>query len=283
MEGRCQNMEDALGKKMVLAILALLMVLIYGCSMGKSSETLFTNLVTSESRKDLMKILKATGVSDVESFFERLEAFNAVQSEKSGMVSDLTPVNQKNYDMVEIGNAYLEKYPDKNDSNCRLTAFDLIKGSVEIKARPQEYGTYLMFDIDAIENDVRYAGLKDKKAEFIELFEQVPLGEASAEDFEKILYETLQKRGVVFQNEKISLIRVALHDEDEHLLFFGHAGVLFEYEGYYWFLEKLAPNEPYQFTRYANKNELKDELQTRPHYVGAESYEPIVVENNTIW
>ena len=68
------------------------------------------------------------------------------------------------------------------------------------------------------------------------------------------------------ENEHASLISVVFHEslaEDDNYLFIGHIGILIEYEGKLFFVEKLAFQEPYQVTEFEDRNQLNDYLMTK--------------------
>jgi hypothetical protein len=83
-------------------------------------------------------------------------------------------------DLVKCADGW-EKHHDYSDANCRMTAFLLMDGIITSEKTDKAYdGTYLMFDVDAIENVPRYEVIKKNLALFTTLF-----GDRTPVDFEQ--------------------------------------------------------------------------------------------------
>ena len=94
-----------------------------------------------------------------------------------------------------------------------------------------------------------------------------------------------QERKIAFaESEKCSLITVWFHDrwsETENELSIGHAGVLLNCDDGLYFVEKLAFQEPYQVTKFQNREELQQYLLKKYDTAwGQDTAHPFVMEND---
>ncbi|MEA4811250.1 MAG: DUF4300 family protein [Anaerolineaceae bacterium] len=245
---------------------------------SKPDPITFTNLVGSYEQNKLKRLMENAKLSDIELFFRAVNAFNKVQPKEAGLVEGFKPLAESTYDKGKIDISFLNEYPYQEDTNCRLTVFSLMLESISSKGLSNP-GNYLMFDIDAIEKDPAYQKLLEKKADFIALFNQISVADVESKDYEKVFISVLKERGLTYSNPKASVISVVLHDSDEKTLFVGHSGILFAEDGRYWFLEKLAKEEPFQLTVLNSKNELRELLQNR-YQNWSDSHPPIILEND---
>ena len=247
---------------------------------GRGTE--YTNMTGQAAKAQLEELLTYAGIDETKDYIASLDAFNSIMPASAGLKDGMTPGSQKKYDLHVIGNAWTDKYQNKNDLNCRLAVFQLMQDKVSAK-KTTDYGNYLMFDVDALDNDARFKALDAKKSEFIALFDQISVKSIPKEKYAETYAKALKSRGVKYNDGKASIISVLMHDPDEDTLFVGHAGVMIEKDGYVWFLEKLAPTEPYQLTRYPDEAALKKDLLTRTGYAESGSDKPVLLKNDAVF
>ncbi|MBQ6568995.1 MAG: DUF4300 family protein, partial [Clostridia bacterium] len=139
----------------------------------------------------------------------------------------------------------------------------------------KEYdGTYLMMDLDAVENEPRYSILKDDLAEFTTLFGEM---EIPAGSLAYALPHNWKACGIHLDSENVSLISVVIEDTMSQTAFVGHAGLLIDMGDRLLFVEKLAFEQPYQATELSDIDELVKMLSSRPEYFAEEGKEPSVI------
>ena len=173
---------------------------------------------------------------------------------------------------------YWEKTHDYSDANCRMTAMLLMGDLIKVDNPKNDYdGTYLMMDIDAIENADRYKILKDREADFTTLFGEMKIPESGISD---ALPQNWKEHGIHFDTDKISLISVVIEDTMSPVAFVGHTGLLIDEGDYLLFVEKIAFEQPYQVTKFNNIDELVAMLSARPEYTAEEGKEPSVICQN---
>ena len=114
------------------------------------------------------------------------------------------------------------------EANCRLTAFLLMRDQLQTCGTADESDTYLMFDIEAIDTQKEYQLSSEARADFITLFNAVPLeGAANQEEHLARIEEAWSERGIQVDSAKgMSLIEVYLHSPLDGVRFVGHTGVL---------------------------------------------------------
>ena len=142
------------------------------------------------------------------------------------------------------------------------------------KSEKEYKGTYLMMDVDAIDNADRYSILKSRKYDFTTLFGEMPIPQSGLAES---LPQNWKKHGISFNCENVSLISVVIEDTMDHIAFVGHTGLLIDKGEYKLFVEKLAFEQPYQVTRFNNTDELVAMLSSRPEYAAEEGKEPSVI------
>ena len=218
-------------------------------------------------------------LSWVEDFNGRVTSDNLaadfVPMEGSGTdYSDLT------FDLVEL--------PDGDympEANCRLTAFLLLGDQISTNGAYDDSDTYLMFDLDAVDTQERFAMSEEDRTNFAALFNWVPLEGADSEEahLEKIRQAWQDREIRINAAEGVSLITVYLHFSFDDARFVGHTGVLLEEEDGLLFVEKYGPAAPFQATRFEDRAQLKAYLLARPDLYGEEEeLAPIVLENGAV-
>ncbi len=171
------------------------------------------------------------------------------------------------------------------DADCRMTVMLLAGDSMSCESVNDNYeGTYLMFDIDAIENNEAYRILLDKEKLFTTMFGEVPY---SKDGFADALMDNWKKHGIVFNNDRCSIVSIAFKALDKKEMFVGHTGILIDTreiegaEANYLFIEKLAFGEPFKVTELNDKADLIAFFSARPDYtVEEDEPSPVVYEND---
>lgn len=172
-----------------------------------------------------------------------------------------------------------EQNHDYSDADCRMTAFLLLDGILRAESTEEDYeGTYLMFDMEAIDNVDRYSILKEKRDMFTTLY-----GEKSVTDDkhpEAAFSDSWKQYGFTIDSDRISLLSIVIHDPYSDVVFVGHTGILIKYSDSYLFVEKIAFEQPYQATKVHTMDELLSILSLRPEYFGEEGEAGPFVYNN---
>lgn len=159
-----------------------------------------------------------------------------------------------------------------SDADCRMTAFMLLDGVLTAQsAEPDYQGTYLMFDVEAVDTVPRYQTIRQKRDMFTTLFgeKQAEDAGAAARSFE----QAWRQYGFLVRNQKARLLSLVVYDPHDKVTFVGHAGVLLKTKDGLLFVEKIAFEQPYQATRAKTLDEVLAVLGTRPEYFG-EADEP---------
>lgn len=166
------------------------------------------------------------------------------------------------------------------DADCRMTVMLLAGDQIKYDSVEKDYkGTYLMFDLDAIENDDEYSMLKEKKPLFTTMFGEMAI---SKNGFAETLAENWRKHGIRVESDKWSIISILFTAYEEDNAFVGHTGILIDcrdiesVDSNYLFVEKIAFGDPFQITLVRDENELLKMLSERPDYQSEEG-EPVPV------
>ena len=164
-----------------------------------------------------------------------------------------------------------------------LLAGDLIKYE---RVEDDYNGTYLMFDMDAIENNEEYSMLKEKKQLFTTMFGEVPI---SKNGFSATLSENWMQHGINMESDKCSIISILFKAYEQEEAFVGHTGILIDckdmasVKSNYLFVEKIAFGEPFIVTLIKDEQELIAVLSARADYTIEEGDpSPMVYKNGEV-
>jgi len=227
-----------------------------------------SNLGGSASVEAVAAALEQTGLSNTSTFKEFAQDFADVAGSNANLADDFVDPDRLAPDLTACMNGW-EAAHTFSDADCRMTAMLLLSDVVTSKADLPTYtGTYLMFDLDAIQNVERYAPLKEHEALFTTLFGEMPVQGDNVED---ALPAWWKQHGISITNKNVSLISVGIYDPNDNVVFIGHTGVLVQYDDYVLFVEKLAFEQPYRVTKAADANEIITMLAARPEYQPGES------------
>lgn len=246
----------------------------------------YSNLVDEKTQNEVAGYLKEAGVSDdrVSLFLDWVKEMNGNIKTASAFHDGFTSAgsNQVNYDDVTLVNY---EGPDGNvitDMNCRLTAYLLYGQFMNATELKEDYDPFLMFDVEAIDQEERFASFRDNKNKFITIFDPVKVKEGSTlEEHMEAIQKAWKERGITMEdNGNISLVTLYLHDTLDNLRFIGHTGVLLKQEDGLMFVEKYGWNMPFQCTKFDNEEELVRYVLDRNDLYGDGSEEPVIVMKN---
>lgn len=293
-------------RKTIVALLGALFLVVSGCQKGDTPEVIlppvsdqppleqitYSNLGEESVRKELDQIMADAGIEDArrQVFFDHVEQFNSTVSTEglaAGYETELVGAELP-YDPYAMQDQWMAKYPDFLGYNCRITSFGLFGDRVSAPAQAEVREDMLAFDLSALATDP--AAVPDQEAmhTFSALWSTVP---TQATKDVSVHADTLMKdwkeRGITFaEDPKVSLISVVFHDaweEGKDFLFVGHAGLLFPVGDEFYFVEKLAFQEPYQMVKVKNRVELSDYLMSKYDLnVDQPTASPFIMENDQV-
>lgn len=198
---------------------------------------------------------------------------------RSGGISNVDVFEQWVKDGLK-GNSDNSDVSGFSDADCRMTVMLLAGDSIHYDSVKENYdGTYLMFDVEAIDNQEAYRILKEKRNLFTTLFGEMPV---SANSFADSFPDNIKKYGIEFKGEGFSVISILFKAYGEELAFVGHTGILVDcrnndkVDANYMFVEKIAFGDPYTVTLVNDESELIEVLSQRADY-SVEEGEPAPV------
>ena len=267
-------------KKIIILLVSI--ILLCSCNKYENYKVGYsTNLINENDKEELKKVLNDYKLSNVDIFFKWLDEFNKEEDMGCGL-KDWDSTDKFVYNEAACASRY-EKNHDVSDGNCRLTAYTLLKDKISISDEEQSYGSYLMFDIDVLENNKDYEVIKSNENKFINLFNEMDVSNISKEEYKNVFPNLLNDNGFKIDDEKVSLISVVMNDSGFDLLYVGHAGVLIDLDDKYLFIEKIAFEQPYQVNVLKSKDDLKQLFKDRSNYFGDETEEgPFIYENDKL-
>ncbi len=174
-----------------------------------------------------------------------------------------------------------------SDSNCRMNVMLLAGDSISFDSVEESYdGTYLMFDMEAIEEQETYQVLKDVESRFTTLFGEMPVPESG---FADAFPANLETYGIRFGGEKFSVISIVFKAFEEEQAFVGHTGILVDcrenpsVDSDYLFVEKIAFGDVYRISLVNSEEELMQIFAERPDYQEEEGEPaPLVYKNEVL-
>lgn len=222
-----------------------LILLLTACTSGKSTK-LESGDITAENLPIVCEVLKACGLFNVDVFE------NWVQGYLNGGI--------ENGDVSGF-----------SDADCRMTVMLLAGDSITSDSVEENYaGTYLMFDVEAIDNQEGFSVLKDKERLFTTLFGEMPIPDGN---FHDAFPNNLKKYGIQFGGKDFSVISILFKAYEEENAFVGHTGLLIDcgkiasVDAEHLFVEKIAFNDVYKVTKVKDEKELLKVLSERADYM----------------
>ena len=116
----------------------------------------YSNLVDAKSRKEVKKALLDAGLSEknVNAWLSDVKDYNKTIKNTGLVKKGFKKLSTKNpqYDENKIMELWTKKYPDFIGYNCRITAFDLMKDKISVKADAKVNASNLFMDQDALKH-----------------------------------------------------------------------------------------------------------------------------------
>ncbi|TCU66427.1 uncharacterized protein DUF4300 [Tissierella praeacuta] len=281
----------------ILLITLALLVALTGCynqPVNKKEEykrsLTYSNLTDSLSQDEARKAMELAGIApeNIDSFFQNVKSFNSIIEEKSLIKDGFITIDslEPEYDQLAIQEMWDTKNPEFIGYNCRITSFDLMKNFIDIGKPNTRNSSQLFMDMDALENSPEKLFSPIEQEEFQSLFSFIPT-ENTKDIFIHLnkVKEDWKSKDITFLNkDKISLISVVFHSDEDSYLFIGHAGVLISVEdGKLLFIEKLSFQEPYQAIKFDNRIELNDYLMNKYDVSWNQpTAKPFIMENDEL-
>ena len=241
----------------ILIVLAIIAIFVASFCIIKNNKPLESGDVTDKNLNKVGKILEEAGLGNIDTFKKMVKDSAKAAAKESGF----------------------------SDADCRLTVMLLAGDQIKYNTVNENYdGDYLMFDLDAIDNDKSFSVLKSKRALFTTLF-----GETKIDDtgFTNTHAKTWHEHGIRLNSKNFSIISILFETIEKDKAFVGHTGILIDTkeskytDANYVFIEKIAFGEPYKITLVNDKNELLKILSARPDYTVEEGEAtPVVYEND---
>jgi len=228
-----------------------------------------TNMAGSKTSAEVCDYLATAGLSNVGTFSDWVLDFAGSAGDDAGLSDKWMQPGANSPDLAACANGW-EKHHDYSDADCRMTAMLLLDGLITAEKTDSDYtGTYLMFDLDAIENADRYEVIRKDLDLFTTLFGDRTPGEN--EDPSEVFGNMWSDYGFRISNENTSLVSIVIYDPDFNQTFTGHTGVLIKQaEDIYLYVEKLAFEQPYQAILVSDTDQLFKLLAGREEYYGSE-------------
>ncbi|WP_025728247.1 DUF4300 family protein [Atopobacter phocae] len=251
----------------------------------QSTKIYYTNLNNKTTQQEAKDILSENKVPDqqIDTLIEWADDFNQ-RVKNDSLTNGLTPLHDLK---VDYSNVSLEmKETDSGDLfpevNCRLSSFLLSKHLIQTNHQAINDDTFLMFDIEAIDQFDMYHLSPEERANFITLFNWVPMnGTKKEEEQIQLIQQAWSDREIQMAPGNMSLVNVYLHSPLEDIRFVGHTGVLMEQGTQLIFIEKFGPLYPFQTTTFQSREELNDYLLNRDDLYGEkDELPPIIMEND---
>ena len=262
---------------LLLLIICLTLLSVPGCSTDNVGDTndarsvmpAVTNMGGSQTSAEVCDDLNAAGLSNVVTFNDWVLDYAGSAGDGAGLSDKWMQPGANTPDLAACADGW-EKHHDFSDADCRMTAMLLLDGIITSEKTDSDYkGTYLMFDIDAIENADRYEVIRKNLDMFTTLFGDRTPGEK--EDPSEVFGNMWSEYGFSISNKMVSLVSIVVYDPDFNQTFTGHTGVLVKLaDDIYLFVEKLAFEQPYQAILVSDTNQLFSLLAGRNEYYGGE-------------
>lgn len=281
----------------ILLIISIFLITLTGCS-NKSvkkeeeykKDLTYSNLTDSSSQAEVKKAMKSAGIlsENIDSFFQNVNYYNNAIEKKSLVKDGFVTIDslEPEYDQSAMEEMWNTKNPEFIGYNCRITSFDLMKKMISVGNPDTKNSRELFMDEDALEHSPKKLFNKVEQEEFKSVFSFVPT--ENTKDISVHLNkvkEDWKNKDIKFLNkDKVSLISVFFHSDEDNYLFIGHAGVLIPSEdGKLLFVEKLSFQEPYQVIKFNNRIELNDYLMNKYDISWDQpTAKPFIMENDQL-
>ena len=233
----------------IKSLLLILLLILSSCN-SNISKDLSSGDITKNNITQIEYILKDAGLSNINIFSDWVN----------------------NYDKDNYSEGF-------TDADCRMTVMLLAGDNISFNDTEEYNGDYLMFDLDAIENNDEFSILKDKKELFTTMFGETPI---SDKGFTNTLNEKWNKYGIKVNSNRFSIISLLFKTYETEEAFVGHTGILIDckdnddIQSNYIFIEKIGFGEPFKISLVNNYDELIDIFSKREDYI-VDEWEPMPV------
>ncbi|WP_297713952.1 DUF4300 family protein [Clostridium sp.] len=245
---------------------------------------ILSNITSKEMQGEVKTLLINNNINEENAgrYINYINDFNERVKDKSLLKEDFVTIDSINglYNSIILKDKISEDGSILGEINCRLASFELFKEFVSTKGEIQP-DNYLIFDIEAINNNPIISFTDEDKKKYINLFNPVDIGNVKdTDEIVKLIKEELNKREVKIDNQgKVSLINIYINDEVENKMFVGHSVVMIENDDEYVVLEKFSPMDPFQISKFSSREDVKKYLLSRNDIYGSD-INPIVLINN---
>ena len=142
-----------------------------------------SNIVSGQNK--LRSILADSHASNIDSFLSWVDDFNQDDDAGCGITKRWVKTDKLTYNDTACMDRY-EKRHDQMDGDCRITAFALLMDNFTTKKVIKDAGSYLMFDLDVIENNKDYAIVKQNLDKFVTVFNEIDVSGVKTEELVNI-------------------------------------------------------------------------------------------------
>ena len=262
-----------MNKKMMSLLLALALAMLAACGAETDAgvepvdsialaEMESANVITEDKLEQVCELLSEAGLSNVDVFKRWVREY----------ASGASAQNQ------ESSGFY--------DADCRMTVMLLAGDLIQSDSVQEEYsGNYLMFDLDAIDNDPSFSMLAPKRQLFTTMFGEMPISQGG---FAAALAERWSEHGLRVESDRCSVISILFKAYGQEDAFVGHTGILIDCRGIegagsnFVFVEKIAFAAPFCMTELQDAAELLELFSARPDYMVEEGDPAPVVYRNGV-
>lgn len=243
-----------------------------------------SNIASKEMQDEIKTLLINNNINEenADRYIKYINDFNERVKDKTLLKEEFVTVDSMSglYNSIILEDRIAEDGSIFGEINCRLASFELFKEFVSTKGEIQ-VDNYLIFDIEAIENNPIISFTDEDKKKYINLFNPIDIGNVKdTNEIVKLIKEELNKREVKIDNQgNVSLINIYMNDEIENKMFVGHSVVMIENANEYLIIEKFSPMDPFQISKFSSREDVKKYLLSR-NDIYVSDINPIVLINN---
>ena len=243
-----------------------------------------SNIASKEMQDEIKTLLINNNINEenADRYIKYINDFNERVKDKTLLKEEFVTVDSMSglYNSIILEDRIAEDGSILGEINCRLASFELFKEFVSTKGEIQ-VDNYLIFDIEAIENNPIISFTDEDKKKYINLFNPIDIGNVKdTNQIVKLIKEELNKREVKIDNQgNVSLINIYMNDEIENKMFVGHSVVMIENADEYLIIEKFSPMDPFQISKFSSREDVKKYLLSRNDIYGSD-INPIILINN---
>ena len=256
----------------------------------KAERLLYSNLLDQESRTLVREAMESADIAaeNVDLFFRQVDLFNSAV-ENYGLVEEgfKYPISvEPEYDPYEMQDIFYGNSPDFMGYNCRITSYVLMRDLIDVKYPIVGDTNIIIFDEESVENGPEKIFNDEEFREFRSLYSAVPTEDTQDPEVHVAnVKKSWEEKQISFAGDA-KLISVYFHENEDgdSFLFIGHVGVMVPAaDGGFYFIEKVAFQEPYQVILFPDRSSLKDYLLAKYDLSwGQDTADPFVMENGEL-